>query len=297
MPSIKYALGNSFSKVGYKANAYHNWTYNYYSRDKTMKTLGFNSYMGIGNGLEKLIDRKWIPRDVDMINETTKFYTSEDKFVTYYITVSGHAPYNFGGGNSTATRYKDLVASLPYDTSVKAYLASQIELDRALETLIKNLEQSGTLDDTVIALVGDHYPYTLDINQINSVSKYERDEIVEVNKSNFILWNSKMENPIYVDKVGSQIDVLPTLLNLFGIEYDSRLIVGQDILSSNEGLAIFSNRSWTSDYGTYFSKENKFIPKEGKKIEEGYVKRINNIVANRFTMSNLFIKYDIYNKI
>lgn len=297
MPSIKYALGNSFSKVGYKANAYHNWTYNYYSRDKTMKTLGFNSYMGIGNGLEKLIDRKWIPRDVDMINETTKFYTSEDKFVTYYITVSGHAPYNFGGGNSTATRYKDLVASLPYDTSVKAYLASQIELDRALETLIKNLEQSGTLDDTVIALVGDHYPYTLDINQINSVSKYERDEIVEVNKSNFILWNSKMENPIYIDKVGSQIDVLPTLLNLFGIEYDSRLIVGQDILSSNEGLAIFSNRSWTSDYGTYFSKVNKFIPKEGKKIEEGYVKRINNIVANRFTMSNLFIKYDIYNKI
>lgn len=129
------------------------------------------------------------------------------------------------------------------------------------------------------------------------MSKYERDEIVEVNKSNFILWNSKMENPIYVDKVGSQIDVLPTLLNLFGIEYDSRLIVGQDILSSNEGLAIFSNRSWTSDYGTYFSKENKFIPKEGKKIEEGYVKRINNIVANRFTMSNLFIKYDIYNKI
>lgn len=42
-----------------------------------------------------------------------------------------------------------------------------------------------------------------------------------------------MEKPIYIDKVGSQIDVLPTLLNLFGIEYDSRLIVGQDILSSN----------------------------------------------------------------
>lgn len=297
MPTIKYALGNSFSKYGYKANAYHNWTYNYYSREKTMKTLGFNSYMGIGNGLEKLIDREWLPRDVDMINETTKFYTNEDKFVTYYITVSGHAPYNFGGGNSTATRYKNLVEDLPYNTSVKAYLASQIELDRALEALIEKLKEAGILEDTVIALVGDHYPYTLDINQINSISDYERDDIIEVNRSNFILWNSEISKPIYIDKVGSQIDVLPTLLNLFGIEYDSRLMVGKDILSDNDGLAIFSNRSWVSDYGTYFSKENKFVVKEGKIIPEGYVESINSIVTNKFTMSNLFIKYDIYNKI
>ena len=48
-----------------------------------------------------------------------------------------------------------------------------------------------------------------------------------------------MEEPIYIDKIGSQIDVLPTLLNLFGITYDSRLIIGQDILSNKEGIAIF----------------------------------------------------------
>ena len=297
MPDIKYALGNSFSQVGYIANAYHDWTYDYYSRDKTMKTLGFNSYMAIGNGLEKLMDSKWLPRDVDMINVTTDFYTSADKFVTYYVTVSGHAPYNFGSGNSTATRYKELVKDLPYDTAVKAYIASQIELDRAVETLIKKLEEKGILDDTVIALVGDHYPYTLSIDEINSVSTYKRDEIVEVNKSNFILWNSQMEEPIQIDKVGSQIDVLPTLLNLFGIEYDSRLIVGQDILSKKEGIAIFSNRSWVSDYGTYFSAQNKFVPKDNITLEDGYVKKINKEVSNKFTMSNLFIKYDIYNNL
>ena len=297
MPNIKYALGNSFSQVGYTANAYHDWTYDYYSRDKTMKTLGFNSYMAIGNGLEKLMDSNWLPRDVDMINVTTDFYTSADKFVTYYVTVSGHAPYNFGTGNSTATRYKELVQDLPYDTAVKAYLASQIELDRAVEILIKKLEEKGILDDTVIALIGDHYPYTLNMDEINSVSTYTRDEIVEVNKSNFILWNSQMEEPIQIDKVGSQIDVLPTLLNLFGIEYDSRLIVGQDILSKKEGIAIFSNRSWVSDYGTYFSAQNKFVPKNNVTIEDGYVKEINKQVSNKFTMSNLFIKYDIYNKL
>lgn len=296
-PSIKYALGHSFSKSGYTANAYHDWTYTYYSRQKTMKTLGYNSYMGIGNGLEKLMDGKWLPRDVDMMNVTTDFYTSEDKFLTYYITVSGHAPYNFGGGNSTALRYKNLVKDLPYSTAVKAYLAAQIELDRALETLIERLDNAGVLEDTVIAVVGDHYPYTLSMKDINSISTYEKDEIVEVNRSNFILWNSEMKDTIEVDKVGSQIDVLPTLLNLFDIEYDSRLIIGTDILSNSEGIAIFSDRSWVTDYGTYFAADEKFVAKENVTIKDGYIDIINQSVSNKFTMSNLFIKYNIYEKL
>ena len=292
-PKISYALGNSFRKIGYTANAYHDWTYTYYSRHDTMKTLGFDSYMGIGNGLEKLMDSKWIPRDVDMMNVTMDFYTSEDKFVTYYVTVSGHAPYNYGSGNSTATRYKSETENLPYSTPVKAYLATQMELDRALETLINKLNEKGILDDTVIALVGDHYPYTLSIDQVNEVSDYTRDEVVEVNRSNFILWNSEMDEPVKVDKVGSQIDVLPTLLNLFGIEYDSRLMMGQDILSDNPGVAIFSNRSWVSDYGTYFSSGKEFVPKENVEIPEDYVGEMNREVANKFTMSQSFLKYNI----
>ncbi len=296
-PEISYALGNSFSEAGYTANAYHNWSYTYYSREKTMKTLGFDSYMGIGNGLEKLIDSDWLPRDVDMMNVTTDFYTDEDKFVTFYITVSGHAPYNLTGGNSTALRYKEQVKDLPYSNSIKAYLASQIELDRALETLIKNLEEAKVLDDTVIAVVGDHYPYTIDMKDINSISTYERDEIVEVNRSNFIIWNNNMKDTIKVDKVGSQIDVLPTLLNLFDIEYDSRLIIGQDILSNNEGIAIFSDRSWVTDYGTYFAADKKFVSKENKTMPDGYIDRINQSVSNKFTMSNLFIKHNIYEKL
>ena len=296
-PEISYALGNSFSKAGYTANAYHDWTYTYYSRQDTMKTLGFNNYMGIGNGLEKLMASKWLPSDVDMMNVTTDFYTSEDKFVTFYITVSGHAPYNFSGGNSTAIKYKDYVKDLPYSTPVKAYLASQMELDRALETLINKLDEKGILEDTVIALVGDHYPYTLSIDEVNEVSSYTRDSIVEVNRSNFILWNSEIEEPIQVNKVGSHIDVLPTLLNLFGIEYDSRLLIGQDILSDNPGVAIFSNRSWVSDYGTYFAGNKQFVSNGNGEVDENYVNEMNKSVANKFTMSQSFLKYEIYERL
>lgn len=295
-PKISYGIGNSFSKQGYTANAYHNWKHRFYSREHTMKTLGFDSYMAIGNGLEKLIDDEWLPSDIDMINATTDFYLSEDKFVTYYITVSGHAPYNFSG-NSTVKKYKEFVKDLPYTEPAKAYLGAQIELDRAIETLINRLEQAGILQDTVIALVGDHYPYTLTMDDINSISTYERDSIVEVNKSNFIIWNSEMQETIEIDKVGSQIDVLPTLLNLFGMEYDSRLIIGQDILSDNPGIAIFSNRSWVSDCGTYFSAEKRFVPKENVTVDSNYIEDINESVANKFIMSNLFVKYKIYEQL
>ena len=294
MPTISYGLGNAFSNIGYTANGYHNWTYTYYSRQKTMETLGFTSYMGCGNGMEDLINCSWLPSDVDMINATLPLYQNKEPFVTYYVTVSGHAPYAYNStGNSIALKNIDLVRDLPYSNNVKAYLATQIEFDRALETLINSLDEAGILEDTVIAFVGDHYPYTLTIDEINEISDYKRDEIIEVNRSNFVIWNSEMET-VEVDKVGSQIDVLPTLLNLFGIEYDSRLIVGKDILSDSPGLAIFSNRSWVSDYGTY--NRGKFTLKEGVTLdnEDEYVRSMNNLVSNRFTLSANIIKYNMY---
>jgi phosphoglycerol transferase MdoB-like AlkP superfamily enzyme len=168
-----------------------------------------------------------------------------------------------------------------------------------LEKLVEKLEESGELDNTVIALVGDHYPYTLSKDEMNEAASYYKDGVIEINRSNFILWNNAMEEPIVVDKVGSQIDVLPTLLNLFDIEYDSRLIVGHDILSDEPGLAIFSNRSWVSDEGTYFYNSRSFVPKEGRTLEDtnAYISRINNQINNYFSISKMIVNNNYYNYI
>jgi phosphoglycerol transferase MdoB-like AlkP superfamily enzyme len=262
-----------------------------------MKTLGYEKYTGCRNGLEKEMSCKWLPSDVDLINVTTPKYTSSDHFMTFYISVSGHAPYNFGGGNSMSVRNKNAVKDLKVSEKPKAYVASQIEFDKAVKALIDNLEAAGKLDDTVIVITGDHYPYTLTTDEINELSSYKRDGIVEVNRSNLIIWNNKMEKPIKIDKVGSQIDVLPTLLNLFGIDYDSRLIVGKDILSDYPGLAVFSNRSWVSDKGTYFAYSKKFVPRDGVEVDKDYVNNMNIEVANRFTISGQIIGNNVYQKI
>jgi phosphoglycerol transferase MdoB-like AlkP superfamily enzyme len=294
-PYLPYSIGNAFSSIGYKAQSYHDWSYKYYGRNKTMPILGFSNYTACGNGLEEKINCTWLPSDVDLINATFSDYSSSTPFVTYYISVSGHAPYNFTGGNSIAIKNKKLVENLNYSDEVKAYLASQIELDNALNTLIEKLDEAGILDDTVIVLTGDHYPYTLTLDDINDVSSYERDDVIEVNHSNLIIWNNKEEN-VVIDKVASQIDVLPTILNLFGIEYDSRLLLGNDIFSDAEGVAIFSNRSWITNKGRFITNQG-FTKTSDVDIDDDYVDTINNRVSNSFTISKLILEYDLYRKI
>ena len=291
--SYPYGIATSFKNLDYSTYAYHNHSYTFQNRNKYLKSLGFDNFKGCRNGLESFVNCKlWPESDIEMIEGTfNEYINSENPFFVYYVTVSGHGSYSWG--NAMSKKNKDIVKDLNYSEEVKAYLAAQIELDRALELLINKLEESGKLADTVIALVGDHYPYMLSVEQVNEMTSYKKDSIVEINHSNFILWNSEMKE-IHIEKVGSQIDVLPTLYNLFGVEYDSRLIIGKDILSTEPGLAIFGNRSWVSDYGTYFSNSNKFVPKDDVEIPEDYVKCMNVLVNNRMNMSKLIMTQDYY---
>ncbi len=292
--SYGFGIANVFKDLGYNTYAYHNNQYNFQNRDTYLKTLGFDYYKGCYNGLD-INCSIWPESDVEMIEKTVDEYVdSENPFLVYYATVSGHMGYSWS--NSMSYKNKEAVIDLPYSTSAKAYLATQVELDKALELLINKLEEKGILDDTVIALVGDHYPYALDLSVVNELASYKKDGNIEINRSNFILWNNKMDN-VKVDKVGSQIDVLPTIYNVFGIPYDSRLIIGKDILSSTDGLAIFANFSWVSDYGTYEASTGVFTAKEGKEVPEGYVSKMNNIVQNKIAMSKLLLEKNYYTKV
>lgn len=286
-----YGLGTVFKNLGYKTYAYHNNWYGFQDRHKYLKSQGFTNYIGCSNGMEKRMNcNRWPASDLEMIKATMSDYINNpEPFLAYYMTVSGHFQYNFSD-NSMASKNKKYVNSLNVSTSGKAYVATQIELDRALEYLINKLEEVGKLDNTIIVLLADHYPYKLDLNTINSLSTYKRDSVVEVNHNNLILWNNNMGD-IHIDKVCMSSDVLPTVYNLFGVDYDSRLLTGRDILSTEDGLAVFSNRSWRSDYGTYFTSGSKFI---GDKPDDNYVANINNVIKNRLNVAKLIVKTDYY---
>ena len=291
---LPYTVGNVFKNKGYSVHAYHNWTYSYYKRNNTMPEMGYDNYIACGNGLELKMDcNSWPTSDIEMIDASIDDYINEDKFAVYYVTLSGHQEYNFDG-NEMALKNKKYVEDLQYSEEIKAYLASQIELDKALNKLVKKLEKAKKLDDTVIVLSGDHYPYSLSADTINEISTYKRDETFEVNNSNLIIYNPKIEKQS-IKKLASSVDVLPTILNMYDIKYDSRLLMGKDIFSNHDSLVIFSDYSWITEKGRFnattgiFSKNNT-----DTNIEDDYVSKINKEVQARLKVSTSIIDKNYY---
>lgn len=294
---MPYSYANLFEKLGYSSNAYHNHTATYYERDKYINTMGYNSYLAVGTGLEDRMDtNKWPNSDYEMLNVTMDDYINNEKFLAYYMTVSGHLNYTKSGNAMTARNW-DAVKDLPYSDKAKSYLAANIELDKAVGEIINKLQEAGKLEDTVIVISGDHYPYGLTLDEINEISTYERDNTFEKYHMPFLIWSGAMHEPVKVDKVGSSLDILPTVLNLFGVEYDSRLLMGRDILSDSEKVAIFSDRSFITDKGKYNAITGKFIANNGEKISDEYIKEMKNIVYKKYQMSRLVLEKDYYRKV
>ena len=291
---MPYSYANVFEKQGYSSNAYHNHTATYYERDKYIETMGYNSYLAVGTGLEDRMDTSnWPNSDYEMVKTTVDDYINNEKFMAYYMTVSGHMNYT-KLGNAMVYKNWEQVKDLPYSNKAKGYLAANIELDKAVGELLSRLEQAGKLEDTVIVISGDHYPYGLTLDEINELSTFERDDKFEKFRMPFLIWSGSMKGPIKVEKIGSSLDVLPTVLNLFGAEFDSRLLMGRDILSDSDPIVIFSDRSFITDKGRYNSLTEQFTPNEGVTIEEGYVDKINTIIYKKYQMSRLILENDYY---
>lgn len=286
-----FTIGSQFDRLGYYGMAYHNNSYTYYSRDKTHTNLGYsNGYMGYGNGMEEYVKNLWPQSDLEMIAGTLPTYIDKQPFNIYYMSVSGHSGYNRTGNAMTAKNW-DRVKDLPYSDQIKGYLAANLELEDALTHLVTELEKKGIADDTVICLATDHFPYGLDQNgalgnmpYLSELYGYNVTNLFERDHSRLIIWSGCLEDmePIIVDTPTFSLDILPTLSNLFGTEYDSRLLPGRDVFSDAEALVFNMNYDWKTEYGTYLSSKGTFIAADDSiEIPEGYVSRIKTVVRNK----------------
>ena len=288
-------IANWFNAQGLTSRAYHDHTATYYKRNKTHPNIGYSVFKGkkeIG-GLSG-----WPESDLVMMERTVDEYINDDRFHTYYMTVSGHHNYRFGGYNTIVDKNEDLVKDLDMGTAAKAYLATHIELDRALEYLIDRLDEAGKLEKTVIVMVPDHYPYGLTDSQWKGLIGHKIGyDGMERYQNDLVIWNSAMET-IEIDKPCTQVDVLPTLLNLFGFTYDSRLYSGMDILSDSYGLAMTANQSFVTDKIIYNSRYEKvYYLDENWEMPEGYLDAYIQIVKNRFSIASNILNQDFYAKL
>ena len=288
---MPFGFGHQFSQKGYKTLAYHNYLYSYYDRDQSHPNMGYD-FRAIGNGLNMELTEPF-PSDLEMMEKTVPEFINEEQFMVYYLTVSGHLNYTLEA-NSMCRRHWDTVKDLPYSEAVRCYLACQMELELAVSSLIEQLDAAGKLDDTVIVLSGDHYPYGLTDEEYSELLGHEVDPVFEIYKNSLILWNSQMEQPVLVDKYCSSLDIMPTLANLFGLRFDSRLVAGKDMFSNASDLVVFSNYSFITDVGYYDSTTDTFCNWDGTEPDQSYVAEQVAKLQNRVAYSAAILDNDYY---
>lgn len=302
-----YTMGSQLDRLGYYGKAFHNNSYTYYSRNKTHVNIGYSDgFMGYGNGMEEYVKKAWPQSDYEMISGTVPTFIDKQPFNVYYMTVSGHS--NYGrSGNSQTKKHWDRVAHLPYSDTVKGYLAANLDLEDALTWLVAELEAKGIADDTVICISTDHFPYGLDSDAplgkmpfLSELYGYEVTNYFQRDHSRLILWCGILEDmePIIVDTPTFSLDILPTLSNLFGTEFDSRLMPGRDVFSDAPALVYRTNYDWKTELGTYYASSGKFVPiNDEVQIPENYVKTIKAIVKNKISFCDGVLETDYYRHI
>ena len=288
------AIFNLFNRAGYTTSSYHNYTEKYYARSVIHPNMGSGHYYGVqelgipyNNAYEE-----W-PSDDTLIQKFLEKIEDQDKFMAWITTVSAHQPYT--KSSELGDKYLDLFNDTNYNISLKRYLSKLKEFDKAIGTLLDGLEDQGKLDDTVIVLYADHYPYGLTNSTINSYLDYDVNVQREIDRTPFVIYNSAMQNQKFKEYT-SFINLTPTLANLFDLDYDPRLYAGEDILSEDyENRVIFADGSWKDEKAFYNSTTGKitYVDKNDTYTTEE-IKQINKTINDKISMSNLAIKTNYF---
>ncbi|MCR4804980.1 MAG: LTA synthase family protein, partial [Clostridia bacterium] len=112
-----------------------------------------------------------------------------------------------------------------------------------------------------------------------------------------IMWSGaieKLDEPIVVKQPVCSTDIAPTVLNLMGADFDSRLFAGRDVLSTDEGLAVWNSYSWKTEKGFYDAVYGRFTPAEGTDADEAYIEEMKDVVRNKLNYCRDVLRTDYF---
>lgn len=315
-----YSLPRQLKNAGYTANAFHMNTGEYYTRDINYKNWGYDDYYSLlddGNyeDASYQLDRELI------LNEFfyEKMFKQDSKFMHYIITYTPHTPFSINSETAKLilAELEGQEGEVPVVTDsqpqaeepapegetveegeeaepqvseeeVARLFAS--ETDKMMGLLLQALKDNGLLRNTIIVAYADHYLYTL--NDKTILDQYKTTENNLINETPFFIWSNGMRRRDF-DKVNSQIDILPTVLNLLGIKYNDEWYIGRDIMDPDyQGYVFFSDRSW---YDGVNYVENG-VATNNPDADQQYIMDTNTHMNNLIQKNDLTLKYDFFKK-
>ena len=294
---MSQCIGNKFMEIGAKTYGFHNYYGYYYGRNKTFPNMGLENIKFMNDGMS--FSTSWPASDLELMQQSIPDYINDKQFLAYYMTFSGHGNYsedNVMVAKNQATVLEKLGSRFSAQ-SANGYLACNYELELAMDYLLDELEKAGKLDNTVIVIAGDHYPYYLTDAGYECLTGKKISDDFEDYHSTCIIYNAAMAKEI-VNEPCCNVDILPTILNLFNIKYDSRLYAGSDIFSNGKHVAMLYNKSFITSEAKYDATTGKTTWLTGQmkspEEQEKYINSYNAYVKNKYAFSVALEQTDFY---
>lgn len=301
--SFPYSMANMFKNQDYVVNAFHMNSGEYYSRQTNYTNWGYDKYYGLLD-INDYKDKSYT-LDRELINDVTfqeRMFPKDSKFVDYIITYSNHLPFTNTKGvckllydmemdlDDTVDTGEESSSMFVQLTEEECIRKQAHETDYMMELLLKKLTELNLIDDTVIVVFTDHYLYTVEDKTI--LDKYKNTSNNLINKTPFFIWQNNMKRT-NIKEVTSQLNILPTTLNLFEINYNPNYYIGSDALSQNyKGIVFFSDYSW---YDGNIYVENGVIA-NNKSSSQEYLDEKNYYIHYLTKKNDLALKYNVFKK-
>lgn len=294
--AFPYSMPRMFAAQGYSVKAFHMNTEAFYSRGINYKNWGFDEYLSLRDSgrydsaegqILRLLDRTMLE------DETFRkaLFSKKQLTVSYVITYTPHTPFDTVGNEAGKYLVKERYGgerALSEEDSVRLMAG---ETDRMVGMLIDGLKENGLYEKTVIVAFADHYLYSIEDKSILARNKADTDDN-RINRTPLFIWGTGRA-PCEISKANSQLDILPTVLNLFGISYIRGNYIGCDILSADyEGEVFFPDASFYD--GTVYVENG--VVTNGVQIGKEELQKKQERVNERIRKNDLALKFDWFAK-
>lgn len=291
------ALFNLFSRRGFETKSFHSWTDQFYPRRTWHQNMGSSKFYNFDDlNIDPNNTIVGWPSDINLMEEVFPIMDQmSEPFMSMIITVSMHFPYDMDStmGNKYLSSVNQVYPDAPSD--VKRYMSKAIEFDRSMQRLFELFEASGKMDDTVFVIFADHHPFKMSTKSIADYTPWvNRNVGLSMDRSPLILYHQGSE-PQKFNMPASTMDLVPTMANLFNLNFDPRMYLGVDLFSNEKAIVIFPTGSWVDSIGEYYSSNGTFHPyNEEVTYTDEEISALNQKVRNHFAVSEEIYKTNYF---
>lgn len=280
---------------GYTTASFHGDVPSFWNRDNTYKSWGYDYFFSnnyykqkksynIGYGMK---DKIFLRDSAQYIQQLPQ------PFYAKLITVTNHYPYTLDKKNQSISKTDT------GDSTVDGYVQTAKYLDQSIGEFMDWLKATGLDKTSMVVFYGDHYGISDNhkkaMSKITGIKNFNDFDNAQYQRVPFMIHMDGLKGGIN-HTYGGEIDVLPTLLNLLGVDDSNKIQFGSDLLSPEHSqLVAFRNGNFVSPDVTKIGSTyyNTKTGKVDKKISSAEKSKLSNKVTTELSLSDRVINGDL----